>query len=141
MTALLKLALPDHEHKPHLQSETRKLLNRLRFYAAICRSSARLDFFGACALLDPDAIHAEEIHIEVLLRVLGEALDTRPTFHRPNAEAISFDEAWLVATIEAKKRGDDDSFAFLINRRIARQKRREFAMLVSGLADILTKKV
>jgi len=88
--------------------------------------------------LDPTAEHAEEAHIATLIRGMGQALDARPVFRRPGEEELSFDEAWLMATISARVNGDTDSFAFLVGRRVAPSKRRTFAMLVSGLAGLLT---
>ena len=137
MSAVLEI---ESEHdRPHatLPPSTLALLNRIRFAAALCRSSARLDLFEACALLDREADGAEEVHIATLIRVMGQALDARPVFRRPGEIELSFDEAWLVAAISARLDGDEDSFAFLVGRRVAASKRRTLSMLVSGLVAIL----
>lgn len=118
-----------------LPNDLRKLLNLLRFHAASCRASARLDLFEACAVLDPTApSRTEDVHAPILLRVLGQALDAQPVFLRPGDEDVSFDEHWLIAVLSAVARADHDSFAFLVRRRVAPPKQRVFRSLVAGLA-------
>ncbi len=72
---------------------------------------------------------------------MGQALGQTPTFLRPGAQELSFDEAWLIAALTAKQAGDADSFAFLMQRRIGPTKRRIFGALVIGLAEILDEAV
>ena len=127
-------ACPDARHDPMAIA----LLNRIRFSAAACRTSARLDLFDACAVLESRGHEGEQAHVATLIRVLGQALGTRPVFRRAGATGLSFDEAWLLATINARTAGDDASFTFLVNRRVAASKRRIFALLVSGLAERLS---
>ncbi len=138
MTALLKL--PVHHDRPEtvVPASVRGLLNRIRFHATTCRASARLDIFDACAVLDPDTSRAEDARIKVLLRVLGQALDKEPVFLRAGVSTLSFDERWLIAALRAKADGDEDSFSFLICRRVEHSKRRVFAVLLAGLAEFLT---
>ena len=45
------------------------------------------------------------------------------------------DTRWLAQVIEARRSGDSDSLVFLTHRRIARDKRRLFAMLVARFAE------
>lgn len=137
MTAVLKLSVEHHGPHPDLEPGTRALLNRIRFLAASCRASAKLDLFEACRLLDMQTDAADEACLITLIRVMGQALDARPVFHRPGEADLSFDEAWLLSTIEARMRDDEDSYAFLVTRRIARDKRRTFGMLIFALADRL----
>ncbi len=114
------------------------LLNRIRFFATTCRASAFLDIYAACAVLDPNEARAEEAQIKTLLRVMGQALGQDAVFLRPGAQTTSFDERWLIAAVSAKAAGDEDSFAFLVCRRVDPSKRRVFSFLLSGLASLLT---
>ena len=139
MAALLQLPIKtDHRERP-FSAELWTLLNRLRFQASTCRAGAYLDIYHACALLDPTAEEAEEAHFSVLLRVLEQALDSKPVFYRPGETDRTFDERWLVSLIDARMRNDKSSFGFLIHRRVTMPKRRIVAALVNGLTDILTK--
>lgn len=138
MSALLKLPVRTDRPEPQVPSHVRTLLNRLRFHATTCRASARLDIFAACAVLDPNEARAEAAQINTLLRVMGQALGKDPVFLRPGEDATSFDERWLVAALSAKAAGDEDSFAFLLCRRVEPSKRRIFGLLLSGLAEFLT---
>lgn len=121
----------------HCDPAALALLNRIRFLAAACRVSARLDLHEACLRHDVRAERSEEAHLVTLIRVMGQALGTRPVFRRPGERDLSFDEAWLVSTIAARMAGDDASFAFLLTRRVEASRRRGFGMLVAGLADRL----
>jgi hypothetical protein len=141
MTALLKYPIVSDYHARSLSSEMRSLLNRLRFHASTCRAAAYLDIHQACAVLSPETTKSEEAHMRILLRVLGQALEKEPIFLRPGEKSQTFDERWLIAVITARMQGDDDSFVFLMHRRIDTSKRRTFCMLISGLASILTKTV
>jgi hypothetical protein len=122
---------------PHHDPEARALLNRIRFTAASCRASSRLDLFEARTVLDAHGKQDDEAHVAALIRVLGEALGARPVFRRTGEEDLSFDEAWLVAAVSARAKGDDASFLFLVTRRVLASKRRSFAMLVTRLTQRL----
>lgn len=137
MPAVLRLSNVDRRPPIRCGAEAFALLNRIRFLAATCRASARLDLFDACS--DPGAVadQGEEAQIVTLIRVMGQALGTRPVFRRPGEPDLGFDEAWLVATIGARMSDDASSFAFLLGRRVAGPYRRAFAILVTALADHL----
>ena len=140
MAALLKL--PSAE--THVTPQDRDLgltplLNRLRFHATRCRASSHLDLYEACRLLDPTAKDAEALYVSTLLRILDQALGRTPLFYRPGEATRSFDETWITALIEARMRGDAASYRFLISSRVAREKRRSLAPIISGLSEILTK--
>lgn len=109
------------------------LLNRLRFLALSCRSSARLDLFRVCSQLDDRIPNAGEIYAEALMRTLGQALDQRPAIRAPGADP-SFDELWLMCLIERRIAQDESSIFFLLNRRIAPDRQRAFLTLINGLA-------
>lgn len=140
MTALLKLDI-QHEATPATLPEgARGLLNKLRFHASQCRASAYLDIFSACSVLDPNADRAEDAQMRVLLRVMGQALEKEPVFHRPGEPTLSFDESWLMTALTARAEGDDDSFTFLLHRRVSKEKRRIFSLLLGGLSEFLTER-
>lgn len=127
------LALPRaHPLPPQVLPETRALINRLRFHASLCRASAHLDIYTACQLIDPG--NGEDAAATTLIRILGQALDKTPVWHRPGETELSFDELWLAQVIESHAVNDDDSFRFLIHRRIPHAKRRIFGALISNLA-------
>ena len=127
--------------EPAVAPEMRQIVNRLRFHAKTCRAKAHVDFFRACSLLDPTSKHSEDAHCQMLLRVMGQAIESEPVFFRPGEEKLSFDERWLVATLSAWQRQDHDSFEFLIRCRVSWAKRRIFGALISGLANFPTKRV
>lgn len=130
-------ARPEHVSTQPVVSETQMaFLNRLRFQAVTCRALARLDFFATCAVIDPKSDLPEQDRVALLLRLLGQALPRDPVFHRPGEKKISFDERWLMAVVDADARGDHDSLAFLIGRRVEPAKQRLFWLLVSGLGPL-----
>ena len=138
MAALLERPGLDVPPRHTIPDSMRGVLNRVRFHASTCRASAYLDLYKACSVIDPTAPDAEDGQIRILLRVMGQALDKQPTFLRPGEQNLSFDESWLIALLQARLDQDDDSFAFLMLRRVALPKRRVFGLLLSGLAEILT---
>lgn len=132
MAAVHKLT--EIEVRPIEVDETsRQTINKLRFHASTCRASARLDFFAACSLIDPEM--GEEFASQTLLRVLSQALEHVPVWKRPGASDFSFDELWLAKVIETCRLNDEDSFFFLTQRRVERQKQRLFRMLVKNLVQ------
>lgn len=135
MSAVLKLPEKCAPQPLRLTDDVRISLNQLRFQATTCRASAFLDIFQACSVLVPDTEDAKITRQITLLRILGQALDHAPVFYRPGEKNLSFDEKWLAALIEASKRGDHDSFAFLLNRRVAQSKRRIIGSLIASLAN------
>lgn len=137
MVALLERPGLDVPPRHSIPDSMRAVLNRVRFHASTCRASAYLDIYQACSVIDPTAPDAEDVQIRVLLRVLGQALDKQPTFLRPGEQSLSFDESWLIAALLARLNKDDDSFAFLIQSRVALPKRRVFGLLLTRLAEIL----
>ncbi len=109
----------------------------LRVLAPACRAKARLDLFQACAMLTMDRGQAAQAYAEALVRTLAQGLGRMPVLHRAGTAGMSFDEAWLAALFAARARGDDDSFAFLIRRRLARGSERQIGFLVAALAERL----
>ncbi|MEM6578490.1 MAG: hypothetical protein AAF678_08360 [Pseudomonadota bacterium] len=133
MTAVLALPWADVP-EPQIRLETRALINRLRFHASFCRASSYLDIYTACQLIDPES--SEEAAATTLIRILGQALDKTPVWHRPGEVEFSFDELWLAQVIESQKTSDADSHRFLIERRIPHSKRRIFGALIANLAEL-----
>lgn len=109
----------------------------LRVLAPACRAKARLDLFQSCEMLSLDRAQAAQAFAEALVRTLAQGLGRLPVLHRAGTPEMSFDEAWLAALFAAKARGDDDSFTFLIRRRLARGHGRQIGFLVAALAERL----
>ena len=84
--------------------------------------------------MDPDT--EEEAAATTLIRILGQALDKTPVWHRPGEPEFSFDELWLAQVIESHQNSDADSFRFLIQRRIPHEKQRIFGALICNLAQL-----
>ncbi|MEM1312924.1 MAG: hypothetical protein AAGI51_00100 [Pseudomonadota bacterium] len=110
------------------------LLNRLRFAAAACRASARVDLFRACALLSTEKDVAVQAHVDALVRTLSQAIGRRPVFHAPGTREMSADELWLLRLIERTEVGDSASAAFLAARKAAPEHRRSLRFLAHGVA-------
>lgn len=98
-----------------------------------------MDLYEACALVSPGSGETGDTAITTLLRVMEQAVDKRPVFYAPASDEMSFDESWLTAVITARCEDDIDSLAFLLRSRVAKSKRRFFAMLVALLAENLSK--
>jgi hypothetical protein len=109
-------------------------LNKLRFLAASCRASARVDLFRACAVLSDDRHAAAQAGAVAVLRTLAQALETNPVILAPGSSARSFDETWLLRLIDRSQAQDNPSLAFLIMRRVPMAKRHAFLHLINGLA-------
>ena len=137
MPALHALALAPTQPRHHadVPEDQRALLNTLRLHAVTCRAEAHLDFFAACALIDPETVMPLKDRASMLLRVLGQALPRQPIFHRPGERQLSFDERWLLSLISAHGDGNLDGVEFLLRSRVEPSKRRLLSLLVRGLAD------
>lgn len=83
-------------------------------------------------MLCTDRARSRATFREALLRTLTEALGRRPVFYRAGSTDISFDEAWLMAVVEAIDRADSSSLAFLTGSRLRSHTRRNIAFLVNG---------
>jgi len=112
--------------------EVMTAINLLRLHAMQCRVSARVDLFRACQMLAPEASDARAAFATALVRVLGDALDRHPVFHRPGTMTLSFDEAWLARLLDCRLRDDEPSMTFLAHRRVTPIKRRALLALVTG---------
>lgn len=130
-------ASPDAALPVSLSNSAQGVLNRLRFAASRCRVSARQEFFSTCAQLRGPAGASADAYVMQFIAVLDEALMARVVFYKPGAPELSFDEAWLMSLILSVQRGDHDSFAFLLHRRVTQDKRRPFSELIQGLARSL----
>ncbi|MEL7214435.1 MAG: hypothetical protein AAGJ96_00690 [Pseudomonadota bacterium] len=137
MAALLNFATTTAAPRYEVPGDIRGMINRLRFRASLCRASARLDIHEACRLL-PVADDPDEGAVSTLfLRVLGQALERPPVWLKPGAADFSFDELWLARVLITYQKGDGASLAFLIDRRIPKEKRRVFRLLVASLSRAL----
>jgi len=135
MITALKTQPQDFVKPQTVAPNTRALINRLRFHASVCQAAAYLDIHSACELIDPTSDEAPAAR--TLIRILGQALDRSPQWHRPGAQELSFDELWLAQIIEACRSADHDSYTFLTTRRIAKHKQRILRVLVCNLVRTL----
>lgn len=110
------------------------LLHVVRRAAARSRASARLDLFGACAMLSTDRDSAGQAYLDTLLRTLEQGLGRAPVIYCDACPQMSFDERWIMALLDAHRRGDRDSFAFLLCSRLPRPTRRHVGFLIGGIA-------
>lgn len=74
-----------------------------------------------------------------LVTALPRALGRAPRFFAPGTQSLSFDEAWLLALHDAVNRSDADSYTFLLQTRMTRERASalHFA-LCPGLATLDT---
>ncbi|MEL6609634.1 MAG: hypothetical protein AAFO93_12060 [Pseudomonadota bacterium] len=130
---------PEYEpapgHRKRISPDARHLLNHLRVVGMGCRASARANLFEACALLTSERGMARTGYVDVLMRCLKEAIGKQPQIFSPGTESLSFDEAWLIELIEAAARGDEASFAFLLQSRVRPHARRNMTFLASQISD------
>ncbi|MGS4944913.1 hypothetical protein ACVDG3_05500 [Meridianimarinicoccus sp. RP-17] len=110
------------------------ILRRLRRDAARTRASARLDLFRACAMLSTDRGVAGRAYIDTFLRTLEQGLGRAPVIYCEACPQMSFDERWIMALVDAQRRGDRDSFAFLLCSRLPCAARRHVGFLIAGIA-------
>lgn len=110
------------------------MLHRIRRAAARSRARARLDLFGACAMLSTDRDIAGRAYLDTFLRTVEQGLGRAPVIYCEACPQMSFDESWVLALLDAHRRGDRDSFAFLLCSRLSRAARRHIAFLIAGMA-------
>lgn len=110
------------------------LLRQIRRDAARSRARARLDLFGACAMLSTDRDTAARAYLDTLLRTLEQGLGRAPVIYCEACPQMSFDERWIMALLDAHRRSDRDSFAFLLCSRLPHAARRHIGFLIAGIA-------
>ncbi len=125
------------ETAPVDQSAT-AFLNHLRFVALGCRAKARTDLFEACAHLSVDPNRSFRAHAEALILCLNEALSKRAVLFRPGTQEQSFDEAWILRLATALANRNDDTIAFLLRSRVAREHHRHICFLVGRISEQFT---
>lgn len=121
-----------------LPADLHWLLDDLRRLASRSRATPRLSLTQACARLCGDgcptpkncAALARTERLQTLIRVMGEGIGHVPVFYQPGTARVSFDEAWLVSALDAAHRGDRDSLAFLVLRRVLPNHRAAFLRLI-----------
>ena len=111
------------------------LLAALRLASLRCRIAPQLAPSAACRLLLPDARAGE--FAEALARALPGLMRRRPQILPPESRARSFDEAWLLALAEARRRGDAASVRFLVGRRVRPGGAAALDVLLGGLTKRL----
>lgn len=120
---------------PAITTQWRDVLNSLRVVALECRVAAQMDLFKACALLSTQPDVARDAHARALIKCLRQVTSRTTTFYRPGTAEVSFDEAWLVQALSAIKRGDGDSFTFLVRSRVPREHQRLIGFLIRGISE------
>ncbi|MEM1232823.1 MAG: hypothetical protein AAGH70_01725 [Pseudomonadota bacterium] len=113
------------------------VLNRLRFLAQGCRAEARLDLGAACASIHACRETSLDAAATSMIRVVGEAVEGHVTFLAPGAQHMSFDEEWLMRTLERASARDTISVEFLLRRRVARRNHHAFRAIVRVVAALL----
>lgn len=118
-------------------------LEWLRRIEARCRSMPRDDLFRACAMLGGDGAKlALDSLATALFRTLPRVLPSgRLQLYQTGARERSFDEDWLLSALAAAGRGDTDSLAFLLARRVPAHARRQVGFLIGTLSRALDKSV
>lgn len=120
-----------------LTARERDRLNRLRGLAIESRLFPREDFWNGCARLLGAAHPCPRAVAALFFRSSAEALRTRLEFYRPEAGAVSTDERWLLALLDAIERDDIGNVRALTAFRVHRRHRRAFAALASTFAVAL----
>jgi len=109
----------------------RALLARMRRIACSCRAGARVD--ASCNCTAPGA--GMKPCLASLVATAPQVTGRHLTFYRPGEADVSFDEAWLLALVEAAARGDGDSLRFLTIRHVAPPARARIAFLARRVAE------
>lgn len=125
----------EYRSEPDLPHGAPEFLAHLRLAALSCRTAPRTNLFEACATLSLDREKAKTASLDILVRCLSQAMAQAPTFYRPGAERLSFDEAWLVQLVASVQRADLDSFEFLLRSRVIARSRRQLAFLLYRVAE------
>jgi hypothetical protein len=114
------------------------ILRYIRRASARARARARLDLFGACAMLSTERDIAARAYLDTLLRTLEQGLGRAPVIYCEACPQMSFDERWIMALLDAQGRHDQDSFAFLLCSRLPRPTRRHIGFLIAGISRSAT---
>lgn len=112
-------------------------LEALRALASRSRIAPRMDLDRACSLLRTDPGPAAEAFALAFLRGVAAATGRAVVLHRPGAESLSFDEAWMLRLIGSIRTGDTDSALFCLCSRIPQPRRAAIRFLAWGLAERL----
>ena len=134
MTALIAF---DHATAPaprdpraDLAGWERAALDWFRTIAIRARAEPRMPDPLNCALVGD----TPEAQARAFLRMMPAALGRRVTLHRPAAESLSFDEAWLLGLLRAAARGEEHNLVFALASRLDRAFMRPARFLAEGLA-------
>ncbi len=112
-------------------------LNRLRFHAQACRSSARLDLTEACALISHRKDTSLDGYARVLVQVCNQAVERPMRFFPVGQSEYSFDERWLIQLLSCAVSRDYASVQFLLRCRVAPAKHHAFKTVLMGIAGLL----
>lgn len=117
-----------------------ELLMAIRVTAMECRALGRAELFEACAMLSSNRATARMAYLETLVRCLPQAIGRIPRFHRPGAQELTFDEAWLMRLLDSVVHKDEASYEFLMRSRVERFARRSLAFLLHRIAEQATRR-
>ena len=113
------------------------LIDFLRVTHQLCRTKPKIDLINACDMLKAYEEAALSAYVETLVRGLPAALQRVVKFHNPGNDDLSFDEAWLVRTIQCHMLNDRNSLAFLLNSRVRYEVRPHLMYLIGKISCCL----
>tara|TARA_B100000575_G_C22624202_1_gene386882 strand:- start:8 stop:430 length:423 start_codon:yes stop_codon:yes gene_type:complete len=113
------------------------LIDFLRVTHQLCRTKPKIDLLNACDMLKAYEKAALSAYVETLVRGLPAALQRVVNFHNPGCEDLSFDEAWLVRTIQCHVLNDENSLTFLLESRVRPEVRPHLMYLIGKISCCL----
>ena len=113
------------------------LIDFLRVTHQLCRTKPKIDLINACDMLKAYEEAALSAYVETLVRGLPAALQRVVNFHNPGCDELSFDEAWLVRTIQCHTHSDANSLAFLLKSRVRPEVRPHLMYLIEKISRCL----
>ena len=113
------------------------LIDFLRVTHQLCRTKPKIDLINACDMLKAYEEAALSAYVETLVRGLPAALQRVVKFHNPGCDDLSFDEAWLIRTIQSHVLNDGNSLAFLLNSRVRKEVRPHLMYLIGKISRCL----
>ena len=117
-----------------IPSEDSGLIDFLRVTYQLCRAKPKIDFIRACDILKAREEAALSAYIETLVRGLPAALQRGITLHNPGCNELSFDEAWLLRTIQSYIAHDENSLTFLLKSRVKPATRPHLMFLIGKIS-------
>ena len=117
-----------------IPGENSGLIDFLRVTHQLCRTKPKIDFIRACDVLKAREEAALSAYVETLIRGLPAALQRVIKFHNPGSSEMSFDEAWLMRTIQSHIVRDENSLAYLLTSRVRPEARPHLVFLIEKIS-------